>query len=116
MLAFIVRRLIQAVMVMLAVAFVAFLLFQYTGDPVNFMLGQDATPEQRAELRRGLGLDEPFIFQFGHFVKNASRGEFGLSLREGRNLLLLSVLRQLHRGHGSEVHSHGFGLGNSALS
>jgi peptide/nickel transport system permease protein len=86
MLAFILRRLIQAVMVMLAVAFVAFLLFQYTGDPVDFMLGQDATPEQRAELRQGLGLDKPFIVQFGHFVANASQGQFGFSLREGRKV------------------------------
>jgi len=47
MLAFIVRRLVQASAVMLVVAFVAFALFQYVGDPVLAMLGQDATPEQR---------------------------------------------------------------------
>ena len=45
MIAFILRRLIQSVIVMIAVAFISFLLFQYVGDPVSFLLGQDATPE-----------------------------------------------------------------------
>ncbi|GAB4481193.1 MAG: ABC transporter permease [Burkholderiaceae bacterium] len=84
MLAFIVRRLLQAIVVMLAVAFVAFLLFQYVGDPVTQMLGQDATPEDRARLRAELGLDQPFFVQFGHFVGNAVQGDFGISLRQGR--------------------------------
>lgn len=81
--AFLLRRLIQAVLVMVAVAFVAFLLFQYVGDPVVFLLGQDATPAQRAALRADLGLDQPFVVQFGHFLANAVQGEFGLSLRLG---------------------------------
>jgi peptide/nickel transport system permease protein len=84
MFAFVVRRLLQAVLVMLTVAFVAFLLFQYVGDPVNQMLGQDATPEDRARLRADLGLDEPFFVQFAKFAGNAVRGDFGISLRQGR--------------------------------
>jgi peptide/nickel transport system permease protein len=84
MLAFILRRLFQAVLVMLAVAFVAFSLFNYVGDPVNLMLGQDATPEQREDLRRDLGLDQPTYIQFGRFIGNAVKGEFGLSLRQAR--------------------------------
>ena len=84
MLAFIIRRLLQAVLVMLAVALVAFLLFQYVGDPVSQMLGQDATPEDRARLRNELGLDQPFYVQFGTFVGNAIQGDFGISLRQGR--------------------------------
>ncbi|KJA09838.1 hypothetical protein RP29_14375 [Acidovorax temperans] len=68
MLAFILRRLIQAVIVMVTVAFIAFMLFQYVGDPVVFLLGQDATPEQIRELRAQLGLDQPFIVQFWHFL------------------------------------------------
>ena len=51
MLAFVLRRLIQAVVVMLTVAFIAFMLFQYVGDPVTNLLGQDATAEQREQLR-----------------------------------------------------------------
>lgn len=69
---------------MLAVAAVAFSLFNYVGDPVNLMLGQDATPEQREELRRDLGLDQPQYVQFARFVGNAMKGEFGLSLRQAR--------------------------------
>jgi peptide/nickel transport system permease protein len=93
MLAFIIRRLAQAIVVMLAVAFIAFLLFQYVGDPVNNLLGQDATPAQRALMRADLGLDKPFPVQFAHFVANAAEGEFGLSLRQGRKVSSLIVER-----------------------
>jgi peptide/nickel transport system permease protein len=86
MLAFVLRRLIQAVIVMLTVAFIAFMLFQYVGDPVTNLLGQDATPEQRIRLRADLGLDAPFPVQFVRFVGNAVQGEFGLSLRQGRKV------------------------------
>jgi peptide/nickel transport system permease protein len=93
MLAFVLRRLAQAVIVMLTVAFIAFMLFQYVGDPVTNLLGQDATPEQRAQLRADLGLDKPFPVQFAAFVGNAVRGEFGLSLRQGRKVSSLIVER-----------------------
>jgi peptide/nickel transport system permease protein len=83
MIAFVLRRLIQAVIVMIAVAFIAFLLFQYVGDPVVFLLGQDAKPEQIREMRAALGLDQPFFVQFWRFLGNAAQGEFGLSLRQG---------------------------------
>jgi peptide/nickel transport system permease protein len=89
MLAFVVRRIAQAAMVMLVVAFIAFALFQYVGDPVLSMLGQDATPEQRAELRHDLGLDDPFYLQFAHFLGNAAQGDFGLSYRQGRKVSTL---------------------------
>jgi peptide/nickel transport system permease protein len=89
MLAFVVRRLVQAILVMLTVAFVAFLLFQYVGDPVAQMLGQDATPEDRARLRSDLGLDQPFFVQFAAFVGNAVQGDFGISLRQGRTVSTL---------------------------
>jgi len=61
MLAFAIRRLFEALTVMLTVALIAFALFRYVGDPVNQMVGQDATPADRAELRRHLGLDDPVI-------------------------------------------------------
>ncbi|GAP34791.1 ABC transporter permease [Piscinibacter sakaiensis] len=93
MLAFILRRLVQAVVVMLTVAFIAFMLFQYVGDPVTNLLGQDATPEQRTQLRADLGLDQPFPVQFARFVGNAVQGEFGLSLRQGRKVSALIVER-----------------------
>ena len=84
MLAFVLRRLFQAALVMLVVAFVAFSLFNYVGDPINMMLGQDATPEQKVELREALGLDKPDYVQFAAFVGNAVKGDFGLSLRQAR--------------------------------
>ena len=83
MLSFITQRIIQALIVMVCVAFVAFLLFQYVGDPVLFMLGQDATADQITALRRELGLDQSFVFQFWNFLVNAAQGEFGISLRQG---------------------------------
>ncbi|MRD48886.1 ABC transporter permease subunit [Caenimonas koreensis DSM 17982] len=83
MFAFVLRRLLQAVIVMVTVAFIAFMLFQYVGDPVVFLLGQDAKPDQIAQLRSDLGLDQPFFVQFWHFLVNAAQGEFGLSLRQG---------------------------------
>ena len=93
MLVFILRRLAQAVIVMLTVAFLAFMLFQYVGDPVTNLLGQDATQEQREQLRRDLGLDQPFPVQFAKFVGNAVQGEFGLSLRQGRKVSALIAER-----------------------
>ncbi|MBL8344121.1 MAG: ABC transporter permease [Rubrivivax sp.] len=93
MLAFILRRLLQAIVVMLTVAFLAFMLFQYVGDPVTSLLGQDATQEQREQLRRDLGLDQPFPVQFAKFVGNAVQGEFGLSLRQGRKVSTLIAER-----------------------
>jgi len=82
MLAFVLRRLAQAVLVMLAVGLIAFSLFRFTGDPVLFMLGQDATAEDRARITRELGLDQPFYVQYARFVDNALHGDFGLSLRQ----------------------------------
>jgi peptide/nickel transport system permease protein len=93
MLAFILRRLGQAVIVMLVVAFIAFSLFRFVGDPVLFMLGQDATDEQRTQVTRDLGLDRPFYVQYAHFVANAAHGEFGLSLRQVQPVSRLFVER-----------------------
>jgi peptide/nickel transport system permease protein len=89
MFAFILRRLIQAVGVMLAVALLAFILFQYVGDPVMIMLGQEGTPAEREQLRQSLGLNDPVIVQFYHFLANAIQGDFGLSLRQGQKVSLL---------------------------
>ena len=84
MLAFIFKRLLQSVVVMLTVALIAFALFRYVGDPINNMVGQDTTLEERAELKERLGLNDPFIIQFYRFVRDASVGEFGLSYQHRR--------------------------------
>jgi len=93
MLAFILRRLLQAVLVMVTVAFIAFMLFQFVGDPVSQILGQDATAEQVSEVRAALGLDRPVWVQFGHFLYNAVQGEFGMSLRQGTPVATLIAER-----------------------
>ncbi|MBK1977392.1 ABC transporter permease [Achromobacter xylosoxidans] len=84
MLSFIAQRLIQSVLVMLTVALIAFSMFRYVGDPVASMVGQDTTPEQREQLREQLGLNDPFVVQYAHFVANAVRGDFGISYRHRR--------------------------------
>ncbi len=71
---------------MLTVALLAFVLFRYIGDPVTIMLGQDATDQDRNQLRQSLGLDRSAPVQFAHFVANAARGDFGLSLRQGQKV------------------------------
>src|SRR6185503_16366208 len=84
MLAFILRRLAQAVIVMLTVGLIAFSLFRFVGDPVLFMLGQDATPEDRVRITQLLGLDQPFYVQYAKFLGRAVQGNFGLSLRQAQ--------------------------------
>ena len=93
MLAFVIRRLLQAVLVMLVVALVAFSMFRYVGDPVGNMLGQEATLADRAEATRQLGLDQPVVFQFARFVGNAVQGDFGVSYRQARRVSTLLAER-----------------------
>ena len=93
MLAFILRRLAQAVAVMLVVGLIAFSLFRFVGDPVLFMLGQDTTPEDRARVTQMLGLDQPFYVQYAKFLGNAMQGEFGMSLRQAQPVSKLIMER-----------------------
>jgi len=81
MLAFILRRLLQSVAVLLTVGIVAFFLFRYVGDPINAMVGQDTSVEEREQLREKLGLTDPAPIQFLRFIGNAVQGKFGLSYR-----------------------------------
>jgi peptide/nickel transport system permease protein len=81
MIAFLLRRLFQATIVMLTVALIAFVLFNYVGDPINAMVGQDTSLEDREKLRQALGLNDPIPVRFARFVGNALQGNFGLSYR-----------------------------------
>jgi len=81
---FIARRLLQAVGVMLAVGLIAFALFQFVGDPVNNMTGQDTSLAEREALKEDLGLNDSVFVQFGRFIGNAARGNFGHSYRQRR--------------------------------
>jgi peptide/nickel transport system permease protein len=89
LLAFVLRRVLQSVAVMAVVALIAFGLFNFTGDPISFMVGQDATVEERVRLRAELGLDQPSYVQFGHFIGNVVQGDFGMSLRQRRSVSTL---------------------------
>jgi len=79
MLAFAIRRLFEAAFVLVTVALLAFVLFRFVGDPVNQIVGQDTSLEDRQRLRRELGLDGPLPVQFGRFLGDAMRFDFGIS-------------------------------------
>ena len=81
MLSYIFRRLAQSVLVMAAVSLISFSLFNFVGDPVNNMVGQEATREDRVRIRQDLGLDDPVFTQYLRFMGNALQGDFGLSYR-----------------------------------
>ena len=66
---------------MAVVSAISFSLFNFVGDPVNNMVGQDATREQRIEIRQQLGLDDPILVQYQRFMINVAQGDFGLSYR-----------------------------------
>ena len=70
--------------VMLTVGMVAFALFRFVGDPVESMAAEDDTAEFRAQLAERLGLDDPAPIQFGRYLLNCVRGEFGISYRNKR--------------------------------
>ena len=93
MIAFVIQRLLQGVIVMLVVGFIAFSLFNFVGDPVALMLPPEATQADRTAMREALGLDRPFYVQFANFIANAAQGNFGLSLRLGRPVSALLVER-----------------------
>src|ERR1700682_2939116 len=79
MLAFTLRRAIQAIGVMLAVGIISFSMFRFAGDPVNQMVGQDTSDAQRAEIRQSLGLDDPVPVQFARYFADAVQLNFGIS-------------------------------------
>jgi peptide/nickel transport system permease protein len=84
MIAFVMQRLFQAALVMLVVAMIAFVLFNFIGDPVSSMVGQDTSLADRERMRQELGLNDPFPVRFGRFVANAASGDFGLSYQFAR--------------------------------
>lgn len=93
MIAFILRRLVQSVLVMLVVALVSFALFRYVGDPINSMVGQEASVADREALRQSLGLNDPFAAQFARFIGNAVQGNFGISYRLQEPVMALILSR-----------------------
>jgi len=93
MLAYIIRRVGQSVLVLLVVGLVAFAMFRFVGDPVDAMLGQERTQADIARLTAELGLDKPFPVQYWRFLEQAVQGNFGLSYRQGRPVSEILVER-----------------------
>jgi len=79
MFAFIVRRIVQAIFVMLIISLIGFSIKSKIGDPIRDLVGERVTPAEREELREGLGLNDHFLIQYFRFVKNAAHGDLGLS-------------------------------------
>jgi peptide/nickel transport system permease protein len=86
-LAFVIRRGLEAILVMLVVALIAFALFRFVGDPINQMVGLETSFEDREKLRQALGLNDPFFVQFARFVWHALHFDFGLSYQFKRPVL-----------------------------
>lgn len=86
MLSFLLRRVGQSALVLLIVGFVAFSMFNFVGDPIDNMLGQERTQEDIDRLRAQLGLDQPFPVQYFKFLQEAVQGNFGVSYRQGREV------------------------------
>lgn len=93
MIAFVVRRLLQAIVVMLVVALLAFVMFRYVGDPVNQMVGIETSPAEREALRERLGLNDPMLVQFGRFAWKAAQFDFGVSYQFKRPVADLFLAR-----------------------
>ena len=87
------RRLSQAAIVFLVVTVIVFSMLHISGDPVELLLPQDATEQDVLELRHTLGLDKPLIVQYGFFLANALRGNFGVSYHHGQPALKLVLDR-----------------------
>lgn len=93
MIGFVLRRIASALVVMLAVTAIAFVMFNYLGDPVVAILGLDASEAQRRAVEAQLGLDQPLVVRFFTYLGRVLQGEFGLSYRLGRPVLGVLVER-----------------------
>jgi peptide/nickel transport system permease protein len=113
MLAFIIRRVIQSVVVLLIVGLVAFSMFRFVGDPIDSLLGQERTLEDIERLRTQLGLDDPFLVQYWNFLARAMQGDLGISYRQSRpvaEILLERAPATLELAAVSGVLAIGFGI------
>jgi peptide/nickel transport system permease protein len=79
MIAFLVRRALQALGVFLAVGIIAFSMFRFVGDPVNQIVSLDTPFEERVKIRASLGLDDPIPVQIVRYLARAASGDFGIS-------------------------------------
>lgn len=78
------KRLMEIIPVLFIITFIVFYLVRVSGDPTSTMLPPEATPQDRQELREALGLDKPYLEQYGIFLNDVIHGRFGTSLRYGQ--------------------------------
>jgi ABC-type dipeptide/oligopeptide/nickel transport system permease component len=90
---YLLRRLYQAILVLLVVSGIVFVILHISGDPLALLMPQDAPPSDIEEMRRSLGLDKPRIVQYGLFLKNAAQGNLGVSYHHGQPALKLVLER-----------------------
>ena len=93
MLAFVIRRAVEAALVLLVVALIAFALFRFVGDPIDQMVGLETSAEDRAQLRHALGLDDAVLMQFARFVWHAVHFDFGSSYQFKKPVIALIAER-----------------------
>ena len=119
MIGYILRRVLQSVLVLLVVGLVAFAMFRFVGDPIENMLGQERTQADVERLRAILGLDQPFPVQYWRFLQNAAQGDFGISYRQGRpvaEILAERIPATLELAAVSGLLALGFGVGLGVLT
>jgi peptide/nickel transport system permease protein len=90
---FLLRRLYQALIVFFVVTGIVFVILHVSGDPVTLLMPPDAPPSDVEAMRRTLGLDQPFLVQYGLFIKNAFHGNLGISYHHGQPALQLVLER-----------------------
>jgi peptide/nickel transport system permease protein len=89
-----VRRLLLAIPVLIGVATLVFSLIHLVpGDPAQAMMGDGASPQDVAELRKTLGLDQPLLTQYASFLRHAIKGDLGVSFRTGQPVTQMVVER-----------------------
>jgi peptide/nickel transport system permease protein len=90
---YIIRRLLQSILVVVGVSVLVFVILFQTGDPTLLMASPDATKEDLEELRHSMGFDRPVYIQYLDFASDAVRGDFGTSLRQGQPVFDLIIER-----------------------
>src|SRR5688572_19731455 len=80
---YIIRRLLQSIVVLVGVTFLVYMILFQTGDPTFLSVSTDASQEEVERVRRMLGFDRPWYVQYAEFLGKAVRGDFGTSLRQG---------------------------------
>jgi peptide/nickel transport system permease protein len=81
---YLVRRILLAFLTLLAVSLIIFVMSRAAGDPRHIYLDDYSTQEDWDRLTESLGLDKPYYQQYGIFLGDALRGNFGESIKEGR--------------------------------